>query len=87
MCIDPNPSLPDEAYDVTGKVKPEYMTSVVLRAYPEKHSVWYATLKLSIALLTKSWNNGIFTLLTHERQTGTRLSSQLPSLWKSLRKT
>ena len=51
MCIDPNDfALPDEAYDVTGKVKPEYMTSVVLRAYPEKHSVWYATLKLSIAI-------------------------------------
>lgn len=38
----PNPTdpLPDDAYDHTGKLKDEYITKIVKRAYPEGHSVW-----------------------------------------------
>lgn len=32
----PQDPLPDEAYDATGKIKPEFMKSVVRRSYPEK---------------------------------------------------
>lgn len=31
---------PADAYDDTGKLKPEYITKVTKRAYPENHSVW-----------------------------------------------
>jgi ubiquitin-activating enzyme E1 len=37
---DPSEKLPDEAYDEKGKLKDEYITKVVKKAYPENHSVW-----------------------------------------------
>jgi hypothetical protein len=32
--------MPSEAFDAQGKILPEYLTTVVRRAYPEGHSVW-----------------------------------------------
>eukprot|EP00981_Chlorochromonas_danica_P010908 scaffold3532_cov182-Ochromonas_danica.AAC.11 len=37
---DPTEPLPEDAYDEHGRVKKEYCTTVVKRAYPEGHSVW-----------------------------------------------
>ena len=37
---DPSEKLPDGAYDEKGKLKEEYITKVVKKAYPENHSVW-----------------------------------------------
>lgn len=33
-------SVPEDAFDETGKVKPEYILKRVRRAYPENHSTW-----------------------------------------------
>eukprot|EP01038_Epipyxis_sp_PR26KG_P012667 gene12667-16982_t len=37
---DPQEELPGDAYDEKGKIKEEFYTKVVTRAYPENHSTW-----------------------------------------------